>query len=99
MKLINIKILGYCLLIAGLACVSLPIVPSGGTFKALAIRQLQSMPQQESYSRADVIDAMKNVAGHTWNIANKPPFGAGLIMFIGGILIDVGSRHKKVRPN
>jgi|SRR5579872_1387640 len=99
MKLIDVKIIGYCILLVGLACVSLPTSPSGGTFKAMAIRQWQDMPQQETYSRADLFSAMEKVAGYSWRIASAPPVGGGVAMLVGAILIDVGSRQKRLRSN
>lgn len=99
MKLIDIRIIGYCVLLLGLGCLSGRNHPDNGTFKVWAIHQLESMPQQESYSRADMIDAIKKVASHSWDQASTPPVGVGLIMLVGAILVDVGVRVNKRRSN
>jgi len=93
------RLLGYILLIVGFVGLSLRLYARGGVTEAIAIHQFQSMPQQETYSRGDVIDAMKKVAAYSWDEGNSSPVRGALIMLLGGILIDVGSRLKKPNPN
>jgi hypothetical protein len=97
MKLIDIKLVGYLVLLFGFAALSLPVYPDNGSFKALSIHQWQDMPQQETYSRDDLLAAMEKVAGSAWHRRDRPPIGGALVMLIGAILIDIGSRRKKVR--
>jgi len=95
MKLINFKILGYLVLLLAAAGLSLPVYPEPGTITALSIHQLQSMPQKETYSRAELLGAMKKAAAGAWHKSDSPAIGAALLILSGGILIDIGSRKKK----
>jgi hypothetical protein len=90
------RLLGYILLIGGLALVSVNLIPRGGVIKAMCIQQWEAMPHQQPNTRDDVLLAMEKVARSAWNEGSWP-IGGGLIIFIGGVLLDMGSRRKEGR--
>jgi hypothetical protein len=97
-KLINMKIFGYFLLVVGIFAVCVPRYPAGKMIGALEAQQVESMPQQETYSRADLLAAMTKFAFSIEAASGEFPIVSVLVMLSGGILIDVGSRRKK-QPN
>jgi hypothetical protein len=92
------KLLGYFVLIVGIYAICLPSYPAGKKLGALEERQVESMPQQETYSRSELLTAMNKFAVSIEDASSALPIGRALVILVGGIMIDVGSRRKK-QPN
>jgi hypothetical protein len=93
------KIVGYFCLMVGFVGLLGPLYQRTGVSEAMAIHQFQNIPQQESYSRGDVLAAMKKAAAYTWDKTHSVPVPGVLIILVGVILVDVGSRQKKIPSN
>jgi hypothetical protein len=89
------RILGYILLIIGFGAINWKVMQGRDIIYGAALEQPQGMAQQ-TYSSHDVQIALIRATHETWDRSAPWLYGSGAIIFIGGILIDIGARRRKV---
>lgn len=61
------RLLGYALLVIGFGAINWKTMHARDITLGVTYRHLQRIPQQGSYSRDDVVDAMSHAARDTWD--------------------------------
>jgi len=91
------RILGYVLLIIGFGAINSKMGQARAIIYGVANEQLQEMPQQQTYSSHDVYVALNRATRDTWHRSVPWFYSCGTIIFIGGILLDLGARRRRVK--
>jgi hypothetical protein len=89
-----LRLLGYILLVLGLLSVEWKQFDARRIIYTTTIDQLQQMSQQQSFTQDDVRLAMVNSASTVWDRTAPWFIMPALIMFIGGVLLDIGWRRR-----
>jgi hypothetical protein len=92
------RLLGYILLLLGFAWFCYMPVTLFSSVRSLTDQQMIKIPERQSYSRDDVY---QDVRSGIFAFAEQwPSFLAGALpMLVGGIILDLAGRRRRVLPN
>jgi len=95
------RVLGFILLFAGFAVMNCKMFAARDIIYGAAASQMERMPQQEAYTRQEVLQGMSRVGHAVWGATDTFYF-SGVAMLVGGLLAAVAPRKQapqKAQPD